>query len=131
MPISFSVDHSNQRIHAEAVGAITRGEVEQHLSEERRAAGIPYRELIDATRATAAFDAADVRSFVDTARVIVRETDFGPTAVIVADDMTYGMLRMIEALLEGVCDVRPFRAAERNAAEQWLRTMPIRPRIES
>ena len=131
MPISLSVDHSNKLIHAEAVGAITRGDIEQHLSEERRAGGISYRELIDATLATAAFDAADVRSLIDTVRVLVREIDFGPTAVIVADDTTYGMLRMLETLLEGVCDVRPFRHAERNAAEQWLRTVPIRPRIES
>ena len=80
---------------------------------------------------TVAFNAADVRSLIVIVRVMVRETGFGPTAVIVADDTMYGMMRMLETLLEGVCDVRPFRDAERNAAEQWLRTMPIRPRIES
>lgn len=131
MPISLSVDQSNRLIHAEAVGAITRGEIERHLFEERRVGGISYRELIDATRATAAFDAADARSLIDTIRGIVREIDFGPTAVIVADDMTYGMLRMLETLLEGVCDVRPFRDTERNAAERWVRMRPIRPRLES
>jgi hypothetical protein len=130
MPISFSVDNSNELIRAEAVGAITRAEIERHLSEERRAGGISYRELIDATQATAAFDAADARSLIDTVRAIVRTTDFGPTAVIVADNMTYGMLRMLEILLEDVCDVRPFRPPERDAAELWVRRMPIRPRIE-
>ena len=113
-------------------------------------AGYRFRELVSARAASAlleggatvkiwndlgarhdAFDAADARSLIDTVRVIAREINFGPTAVIVADDTTYGMLRMLETLLEGVCDVRPFRDAERNAAEQWLRTMPIRPRIES
>jgi hypothetical protein len=29
-------------------------------------------------------------------------------------------------MLDDVCDVRPFRAVERNEAEQWLATAPVR-----
>jgi hypothetical protein len=41
---------------------------------------------------------------------------------VVANDYAYGMLRMLEILLDDVCLVRPFR--ERDAAEQWLLEQP-------
>jgi hypothetical protein len=45
--------------------------------------------------------------------------------VVVSDDVSYGMLRMLEILLEDIA-VRPFRAGEETEAKQWLASAPIR-----
>lgn len=124
MPFSFSINHAQKTIETEAVGAITYDEIVDHLRQERDAAGIPYKEFIDATRAAVAFDAYDARRLVGLVRDLAREGAFGPTAVLVAGDVAFGMLRMLEILLEDVCDVRPFRAGERSLAESWLRGTP-------
>jgi hypothetical protein len=42
----------------------------------------------------------------------------GPTAIIVVSDFAYGMMRMLEILVEDVCDIRPFR--DRGEAEKWI-----------
>jgi hypothetical protein len=129
MPIEFSVDDPKRTIHTEAAGSITYEDIVQHLAQERDARAIPYREIIDATRATPAFDSYDARRLVETVRGLARQGAFGPTAVLVATDVAYGMIRMLQILLEDVCDVRPFRAAERSAAEAWVASTPIRPRM--
>ncbi|HZE18882.1 MAG TPA: hypothetical protein VE402_02060, partial [Candidatus Angelobacter sp.] len=61
---------------------------------------------------------------VETLRRLGRKGALGPTAVLVSNDVTYGMLRMIETLVGDVAAVRPFR--ERAEAEKWLATAPIR-----
>ena len=40
------------------------------------------------------------------------------TAIVVDSELAYGMLRMLEILVEDVCSIRPFRDHEK--AEQWL-----------
>ena len=128
MPISFSIDHSQKTVHAEAFGSLTYDDIAKHLHQESDAGGIPYREIIDATRATAAFDASEAKRLVEMARSQARESAIGPTAVLVSDDCTYGMFRMIEILFEDVCAIRPFRAEERAAAEAWVASVPICPK---
>ena len=131
MRILLAVDHATQTVHAEAAGPITREDVERHLTSEERAAGIAYREVIDTTRATAVFDGADARSLMETIRGLAARGAFGPTAVIVANDVTYGMVRMLETLLDDIADVRPFRSNERQQAEEWVRAAPVRPKRSS
>jgi len=45
----------------------------------------------------------------------------GPTAVVVSSEFGFGMIRMLEILLEEVCIVKPFH--DYDAAEQWLRDL--------
>jgi hypothetical protein len=130
MPITFSIDQAEKIIHTEAVGPVTYDELVDHISMERDAGGIPYREIFDATRATAAFSARDARRLVDIFSDLAAESGgFGPTAVIVADDVTYGMVRMIQILATDICDISPFRVPERAAAEAWVRSAPLRPKV--
>lgn len=124
MPVTLSVDHVRKTATATAIGPIAIGDVREHLDAERIRGGLPYREFIDATRATAAISAADAQSIVETLRRLGRKGALGPTAVLVSNDVTYGMLRMIETLVGDVAAVRPFR--ERAEAEKWLAAAPIR-----
>jgi hypothetical protein len=126
MPIKLSIDHVARTANASAVGPIHFEDIREHLDGERIRGGLPYREFIDATRAIADLSAEDTRSVVDLLRRIGRRGALGPTAVIVSDDLSYGMLRMLQALLGDVAEVRPFRAGEEAEARNWLADAPIR-----
>jgi hypothetical protein len=93
-------------------------DIRKHLTQEHRDKGLPYRELIEASRATAEFSASDVRTTVELLREYGRKGVLGPTAIVVGNDLAYGMIRMLGILLEGICELQPFRTREE--AEQWL-----------
>lgn len=122
MPISYSIDTERGRLLATAQGPITYSEIVAHLEKERKDRGLPYPELIEAMEATAVISAAEVRKVVERLRELGRRNALGPTAVVTDDDVAYGLLRMLEFLVEDVCDVRPFR--DRHKAEVWLDAMP-------
>jgi hypothetical protein len=42
----------------------------------------------------------------------------GPTAVLVSSDVAFGMLRMLEIMLDGIASIRPFRSSA--DAHAWL-----------
>lgn len=134
MPIMLDVDHQLRTTRAAAIGEITLADIKSHLGEEGKRSGLGYRELIDATQAKVAFGSEDVRQIVKMMEKLGRGGVLGPTAVLVSSDLAYGMLRMLEMLLGGVCLVRPFRTAQRADAEQWLASAPfaaVTPKAES
>lgn len=57
-------------------------------------------------------------TLADIRRHLGQQGVLGPTAIVVADDVTYGMLRMLQTLVEDVCLVWPFRSFPE--AEAWL-----------
>jgi hypothetical protein len=126
MSMTFEVDHERKQLKVTASGPVSLDDITTHLREEEDAHALGYRELIDAGAATATLSSAEVRSVVATLRDLGRKGDFGPTAIIVSDDVTYGICRMLEFMLDDVCDVRPYRVSERAEAEQWLAAAPIR-----
>ena len=119
MTFTVTVDHARRCVTARAEGSITLDDIHAHLEEERAALGLPYAELIDARGYRPAFSPRDVRAIVDTLRRLGKDSRLGPTAIVVDDDVGYGMLRMLEMLVEDVCAIRPFRQEE--AATEWLR----------
>ena len=118
MPIAYSVERERRWLFAVAEGEAGFSEIATHLRKERDDGGLPFPELIDATRATVALSGAEVRRVVDLLRDLARHGALGPTAVVVGDDVSYGVMRMLEILVEDVCAVRPFRG--RLEAEEWL-----------
>jgi hypothetical protein len=125
MPITIEIDHERQEVRATATGVIKMADIRSHLSEEEQRRGLAYRELIDASQATAAFSTADVWCTVDILKGLRRKSELGPTAIIVSDDLAYGMMRMLGILLGDVCELRPYRMTERAKAEEWLATASI------
>ena len=118
MPVTYALNPERQELFAAASGAITMDDIRTHLTQEHRNKGLAYRELIEASRATVAFSTSDVRETVEILRAYAREGVLGPTAIVVGNDLAYGMIRMLGILLEDVCELRPFRA--RQEAEEWL-----------
>jgi hypothetical protein len=122
MGLTYSIDHAQSEIFAIAEGRITFAEIRRHLEEERAAGGLAYPELIDARTAVPDLSSADIKRIVTLLENLGRCGQLGPTVVVVASDFAYGLMRMLEILVEGCCVVRPFR--DYDAAARWLHQLP-------
>ena len=118
MPITATFDHQHRRVVAVAEGRITLDEIRSHLEEERQEPALGYAELIDARGVIPDFPPADVRILVAWLRWLGERTRLGPTAVVVDSDLAFGIVRMVEMLVDDVCQVKPFRT--KLDAELWL-----------
>ena len=118
MPITATFDHQHRRVIAVAEGRVTLDEIRSHLEEERQEPALGYSELIDARGVIPDFAPADIRILVAWLRWLGERTRLGPTAVVVDSDLAFGMVRMVEMLVDDVCQVRPFR--DKLDAELWL-----------
>lgn len=119
MSMTATVDHARRRILVRAEGLITVNEILAHFDEERGLGALSYSELIDGRGYSPDFSAAQVRVIVAGPRRLAESSVLGPTAIIIETDVGYGMMRMLEMLVEDVCAVRPFRREAE--AEKWLR----------
>ena len=118
MPITATYDHPNRRVIARAEGPVTLDQIRDHLEEERQEPSLSYSEFVDARGAFPDFSPADARVLVAWLRWLGERTRLGPTAVVVDSDLAYGIVRMIETLVQDVCLVKPFR--DKLDAEIWL-----------
>ena len=109
MPIVTYVDHAHGYVRSAAVGKISYADVKDHLAIERRFNGLVYPELIDGRGATISWSSEETREIVELLRNLGRESKLGATAVLVADDLSFGVLRMLQAMVEDFCEVQPFR----------------------
>jgi hypothetical protein len=122
MPIQIVVDHELKEVKTIAIGPIAIEDIRSHLAEEREGGGLAYREFVDASGAEpVVMNTTDARTVVELLKALAEKGRLGPTAVIVPNDLGYGLLRMVEILLEGVAEVRPFRKTEKAEARAWLK----------
>ena len=101
-----------------AKGTITLAEVRAYLLRDLKDSEPPYRELIDARGAVVKLSSAEVQEIVELLRSLSRSYRLGRIAVVVSTDVAYGMMRMLQILVEDVCVVQPFRDVAE--AERWL-----------
>lgn len=66
------------------------------------------------SRSVPDFPPADVRVLVAWLRWLGERTRLGPTAVIVDTELTYGMGRMVEILVDDVAQVKPLRTCSKS-----------------
>ena len=121
--IGFSVDVKQRLVTTVAEGVVSAADVRQHLSSEQRDSALLFREFIDARHAWIDFSPAEVREIVDLLRSLSRQHYLGPTAVVVSSPVAFGVMRMLETLVEDVCLVRPFRDFAQ--AEDWVRDVCV------
>jgi hypothetical protein len=123
MPIVYTLNHARQRLFSVAEVSMTYPEVVAHLKKERDNNCLPLAELIDATQVTVALSAGEVHEVAQLLQDLGCHNTIGPMAIVTGDDISYGMVRMLEILLEDVYHVRPFR--DRVKAEEWLNTISV------
>jgi len=120
MPVKIVVDHESKEVKTRVTGPIAMEDIKGHLAQERMEGGLAYRELVDASEAVPLMSTADARATVDILKTLARQGMLGPTAVIVPNEVGYGLVRMVEILLDGAAEVRPFRKSEAADAREWL-----------
>jgi hypothetical protein len=114
----LKVDHERKQVDAVAVGPISYADIENHLLTERLYGGLAYKELIDARSAEISFHPDETREIVALLLSLGRQSKLGPTAIVVSNDITFGILRMLAMLLADVAVIRPFR--DEQEAHRWL-----------
>jgi hypothetical protein len=112
-------DQGRPCLFAAADGLVTIPELQSVLAIDRGEGGYACPELIDIRLAASDFAALEVRGLASWLAGFVLGHALGPTAIVVSTPVAYGMMRMLEALADGVCCIRPFR--DRDEALRWLR----------
>lgn len=118
MPFTTEIDHERREIRTRVRGSVTLEDIRSHLDQARSAGALAYPEIYDAREAEPHFSPADVRRAVDLLRELRKGSELGPGAIIVGSDLAYGMIRMLEILVEDFLHARPFRTEEE--AHRWL-----------
>ena len=93
MALPHEIDHEQRRMITRISGPILYKDLMDHMNAEVRDQGQPYAELIDARGATAMFSSDEVRDFIEVIKRLACESRLGPTAVVVSDELTFGMFR--------------------------------------
>jgi hypothetical protein len=118
VPIILGVDHERRQVDSLAIGLIVYDDIKEHLLAKQFLKGFAYKEFIDARAANMRWGLNETMQIVDLVQSLTRESKLGPTAVLVLTDLNFGMLRILEATLEGVAEIRPFR--DEQEARAWL-----------
>jgi len=116
--LAHSVDSERNELTTIAEGTVTLAEVRAHLLRELQDSEPPHRELIDARRAVVRLSSAEAQEIVELLRSLSRSHPLNRIAVVVSTDVAYGVMRMLQTLVEDVCVVQPFR--DLAEAERWL-----------
>lgn len=122
MPIIANVDHERREVRAVGVGPISYEDVKNHVMQERHFGGLAYPELFDARGAGILWTSLEIREIVALLRRLGQESKLAPTAVLVSSDVAFGIMSMLAALLEDVCEVKPFW--NEDEAQGWLASRP-------
>jgi hypothetical protein len=118
MPFSRTFDPQRKWLLTRATGPVSYEELVNHMLEVQQEGLLGYPQFIDGTSASIAFSEIDARRIVRSVQDLSVTQPFGPSAVLVSNDVVFGMSRMLEMLLGDTMQVRTFR--DRTEAEAWL-----------
>jgi hypothetical protein len=119
MPISYILDRERGQLHTKVEGPVTVNDILAHLDAVLRDEALPYVELIDARGAARPFlSATDIWRAASTVQNMEFAAPIGPRAVILRDDVTFGLARIFTNLVSGHFPIEAFR--DQAKAEEWL-----------
>jgi hypothetical protein len=88
------------------------------MSLESHFRGLYYPEFFDSRGGQLSLTPTEINEMAGVIRSLGKRSKLGRTAVLVADDATFGVVRMLEMSFEDFCEVRPFR--DEQEARVWL-----------
>jgi hypothetical protein len=118
MPIEYAYDSEKQLLTTIVSGDVGRHETAEYFRQVSREPWFPAPSLTDVRGASASLPSAEVRSMVELFRELGPRIREVPIAVLVDSDISYGLVRMLQLLLEESVTLRPFR--DREKALHWL-----------
>lgn len=118
MPITYSFQSPPGVIVTAVTGTVSVADVEAHIRDVSAESWFPAPALVDTREASANLPSRDVRAIVELLRRLGSRLNGSPIAVVVPSDVAYGLVRMIELLLDEVVTIGAFRTREEAIA--WL-----------
>jgi hypothetical protein len=120
MAISYILDRERGRMSTKVEGQVTVSDILGHFDAVRRDEALAYVELIDARDAGRPFlSPTEVwRAATAVLNANKASTRFGPRAVILRDDVTFGLTRIFTNIVSGHIPIEAFR--DEAKAEEWL-----------
>ncbi len=121
MPVEYRIDVDTGLIETRCFGEMTFEEVLEHFQEVGSEERLPERMdvLLDLSAVTNVPDSGQLRDVVDGLELLERRVLWGRCAMVVSDDLMYGMFRMFEAFTDQL-----FRSSyvfrDREEARAWL-----------
>jgi hypothetical protein len=121
MPVTYTIYPAKNLIHTRCIGDVTLEEVTEHFRELERDPNRPDRlnVLLDLSEMTSVPEAQQVRGASYQVEKILRSVQFQAVAIVVWNDVLFGMMRMFEAFAhEYFTATQVFRQTA--DAEAWL-----------
>jgi hypothetical protein len=128
MPITYHIKKQEELIHTRCGGDVSFQEVLDHFTRLEQDPHRPQRldvllDLRDVTSTPTINQLQAVSAQIGRTR---QSVDFGFCAIVVSQDLLFGLARMFEAFVEGkFTETRVFRSA--SGAEAWLASSRSRP----
>jgi hypothetical protein len=118
MTLVHRQEDGQQYLCATAEGVVTFFDIRDVLAIERTDGGFDLTQLIDLRQASPCLSVPGVHMLASWLQTFVHAHMLGPTAILVSAMVDYGMVRMLEILVDGVCRIKPFFNPD--DAHQWL-----------
>ena len=118
MPITFTVDHAQRLVIVIATGTVTRDTIVRYFDTQRMLEGLTYPRLVECRDLDVQLTSDDWRDVTVWLRNMVQGRTIGPAAVVVDNEQSRQLVRMIALLVADICVIEPFD--DRPSAEEWL-----------
>jgi len=117
VPIHWTIDHDRKRILAIAQGDVTRTQFEAYLDAMAAEEALSYPKLFDGLAGDTSMGASELLAVAARIRSFHSEP-VGPVALVLPEDKTHLLLRVLGALAAAKRPLRIFRS--RKSAHRWL-----------
>ncbi len=119
MPASYMLDRTRHQVRTTVTGSISVGDILGHFEAMRREGTLGYAELIDVREVVPPFlSASDIMKAAKSVRDSLTQQRFGSRAVVVSDDLMFGLARIFTIILSDHFPIEVFRHLKE--AEEWL-----------
>lgn len=118
MPVSIEVDDARGRIEVSVRGPVSFHEAAAALAYRQQHDCLRHEMCVDCLELAPVPTSDEVRALADQRRRLYHPDGVGPTVIVAANDLVYGMLRMYEILADQGTALHIARS--RADAEAWL-----------
>jgi hypothetical protein len=118
MPISYSYDAGRGLLETAVTGEVGLADVQAYFRQVAAEPWFPAPSITDLRHASPNLPSADVRAIAQLLRRLGPRLDGTPVAAVVATDVAYGLVRMVDLMVDDVVTLRAFR--DRGEALAWI-----------
>ncbi len=121
MPIHWTIDSQHQLVRVTIEGALTRADADGYLDAVERSGAAAYRKLVDGRAGTMGMDHDDVMAICVRIRNFHHGHPVGALAVVLSDDKSEAVARILGILATADRPIRIFAALP--PAQRWIESL--------